>query len=60
MRPPEVTFHWPAGNDKAVMHTLRWHQGSSVIATTYRVRLDPDARLPDGDPEFPDIKDGTN
>ncbi len=50
----EITFNWPAGKAKAVMHTLRWFRGTSVVATTYRVSLDPD------DPNFPDIKDGTN
>lgn len=50
----EITFDSPAGAPKAALHTLRWFKGSKVMATTYRISLDPD------DPDFPDIKDGTN
>src|SRR5262249_55964692 len=40
----EITFDWPQGDNKHVIHTVRWHDPDSddhLMSTTYAVSLDP-------------------
>jgi hypothetical protein len=47
----EVGFQWGAGNDKYVIHKVRWRYGTGtskqVLEASYRIKLDPK--------DFPDI-----